>query len=336
MRPMAPPKKTLYQILGVARDASPEDIGLAHEMRMSDLENRTPPDPSTLALVQQAFEILSNPKRRAAYDSQLLTASEKAAAEQQGGAPDLEIGEDDEPKKKLPVVPIAVVAAVAVVAVFFALRSPTPRPPTPTADAPAPTAPPTAPPAAPPKLRNAAEVLADAAPSAGPLMVYAMSGAATPIGMALAIDQGTMVTTCHGIPAGGKMVVRVGKDQLPADLTITDEALDLCRLSVAGLTAPPFKLTPDEAKAGEKIVAVALDARGALATAEGTIKAVRKGKAGNLLEISTPIGANASGAGIFDQHGNLAGIATVPHDQGAGLHIAVPSTAIAQMRSRTK
>ena len=80
MAPMAPPKKTLYQILGVGRDATPTDIGLAHEMRMSDLQNRTPPDPSTLALVQQAFEILSNPKRRAAYDSQLLTASEKAAA----------------------------------------------------------------------------------------------------------------------------------------------------------------------------------------------------------------------------------------------------------------
>lgn len=329
MRPMAPPKKTLYQILGVGRDASSTDIGLAHEMRMSDLQNRTPPDPSTLALVQQAFEILSNPKRRAAYDSQLLTASEKAAAEQQGGTPDLEIGEEEEPKKKLPVVPIAVVAVVVIVALFFALRSPAPKPPEPVADAPKAAAPP------PPKMRNAAEVLADATPSAGPLMVYSMSGAATPIGMALAVDQGAMVTTCHGIPAGGKMVVRVGKEQLPADLTITDEALDLCRLSVAGLTTP-LKLAPDEAKAGDKIVAVALDAKGALVIAEGTIKAVRRGRSGNLLELSTPIGANASGAGIFDQHGKLVGIATVPNDQGTGVHIAIPSTAIAQMRSRTK
>ncbi len=327
---MAPPKKTLYQILGVARDASPEDIGLAYEMRMSDLQNRTPPDPSTLALVQQAFEILSNPKRRSAYDSQLLTASEKAAAEQQGGAPDLEIGEDDEPKKKLPIVPIAAVAVVAIVALFFALRSPAPKAPPLVAETPKPAAP------APPKTRNAAEVLADATPSAGQLMAYSMSGAASPVGMALAFDQGTMVTTCHGIPAGGKMVVRVGKEQLPADLTITDEALDLCRLSVAGLTAPPLKLAADEAKAEDRIVAVALDAKGALVTTEGTIKAVRKGKSGNLLELSTPIAANASGAGIFDQYGKLVGIATVPHEQGSGVHIAIPSTAIAQMRSRTK
>jgi S1-C subfamily serine protease len=185
-------------------------------------------------------------------------------------------------------------------------------------------------------MRNAAEVLADATPSAGPLMVYSMSGAATPIGMALAIDQGAMVTTCHGIPAGGKMVVRLGKEQLPADLTITDEALDLCRLSVAGLATPPLKLATDEAKAGDRIVAVALDAKGALVTAEGTIKAVRKGRSGDLFELSTPIAANASGAGIFDQYGKLVGIATVPHDQGTGVHIAIPSTAIAQMRSRTR
>ena len=329
---MAPPKKTLYQILGVARDATPTDIGLAHEMRMSDLQHRTPPDPSTLALVQQAFEILSNPKRRDAYDSQLLTASEKAAAEQQGGAPDLEIGEDEEPAKKLPIVPIAAVAVVVIVALFFVLRSPAPKPPEPVADASTPAAPP--PP--PPKMRNAAEMLADATPSAGPLMAYSMSGAATPIGMALAIDQGAMITTCHGIPAGGKMVVRVGKEQLPADLTITDEALDLCRLSVAGLTAPPLRLAADEARAGDKVVAVALDANGALVTAEGTIKAVRRGKSGNLLELSTPIGANASGAGLFDQYGKLVGIATVRHDQGTGVHIAIPATAMAQMRSRTK
>ena len=327
---MAPPKKTLYQILGVPRYATTEAIGLAHEMRMSDLQSRSPPDPSALALAQQAFEILSNPKRRAAYDAQLVTASEKAAAEQQGGSPDLEIGDAEEPKKKLPIVPIAIAAVLVIVVLFIALRPSSAPPPAQTLSASTVAKP------APPRLPSAAEVLAEAATSAGPLMVYSMSGTATPIGMALAIETGTMLTTCHAIPAGGKLVVRVGKEQLPADLTITDEALDLCRLSVAGLAAPPLKLAAEEAKAGDKIVAVSVDAKGALVTAEGTVKSVRKSTSGELLEISTPIGANTSGAGVFDQYGKLVGIATSPHDQGAGLHIAIPSTAIAQMRSRTK
>jgi hypothetical protein len=325
-----PAKKNLYQILGVPRDATPEAIGLAHEMRVSDLQSRQPPDPNAISLVQQAFEILSNPKRRAAYDSQLVTATEKAAVEQQGGAPDFEIGDDEPPKKKLPIVPIAIVAAVVAVALFIALRpSPAPKPAEPVAAA-KPAPPP------PPKTRGAAEVLADASTSSGQLMVYSMSGSASPIGMAVAIDTGTMVTTCHGIPAGGKLVVKVGKDQHPADLTITDEALDLCRLSVGELTTPPLKLAAEEAKAGDKVVAVSLDGKGALATAEGTVKGIRKTSTGSLLEITTPIAANASGAGIFDQYGKLVGIATTPHDLGPGIHLAIPAGSIAQMRSRTK
>src|SRR5258706_1459886 len=106
---MAQSKKTLYQILGVPRDASQIDIGLAHEMRAAELERRSPPDPSAQALVQQALEILSNPKRRAAYDAQLVTAAEKSAADEQA-TPDLEIGEDEPEKSKLPTIPLAIPA----------------------------------------------------------------------------------------------------------------------------------------------------------------------------------------------------------------------------------
>ena len=330
MPSMAPPKKTLYQILGVSRDASSTNIGLAHEMRVADLEQRVPPDPSGLALVKQAYEVLSNPNRRAAYDSQLLTASEKAAAEQQGTT-DFEIGEEPPPQKSKAVVAGIALAALAVVAALYLFLRPAPKPPPePVAAVPKAVAP------APPKVRNASEVLADAATSSGQLMVYSMSGAATPIGMAVSTEIGTMVTTCHGIPAGGKLVVRVGKEQLPADLTITDEALDLCRLSIAGFSTPPLKLAPEEAKAGDKIIVVGLDPKGALATTEGTVKGTRKTVAGNMIEITTPVGANASGAAVFDQFGKLVGIATTPHDQGANVHLAIPSTSIAQMRSRTK
>ena len=330
---MAPPKKTLYQILGVGRDANPVDIGLAHEMRMAELDRKVPPDPSASALVQQAFEILSNPKRREAYDAQLVTAAEKAAAEQQAGAPDLEIGEEEPPKRKLPVVPIAIGAAIAVAVLYVTLRpheAPRAPAPEPVAEAPKPAPPP------PPKERTAPEILGNATTSTGQLMVYSMSGAATPIGMATGVDTGTMVTTCHAIPAGGKLVVRVGKEQHPADLTITDEALDLCRLALPGFTTPPVGVAAEDPKAGDKVYTLGLDAKGGLAVSEGTVKAVRKARAGNLLEISTPVAASGSGAGVFDAYGKLVGIATAPHDQGANLHIAIPATAIAQMRSRTK
>jgi S1-C subfamily serine protease len=330
---MAVGKKTLYQILGIQRDANQLDIGLGYEKRMAQMQRMVPPDPSASALVQQAYEILSNPARREAYDQQLLTLAEKKAAAEQA-APDFEIGEEEAPKKKLPVA--AIVAGVVVLAVilFFVFRSgDAPKHVEPVAEAPK-AAPPPPPP--PPKVRTAAEILADVAAAGGPLSSYSMSGSTQAIGVAIATEPGTMITTCHGIPAGGKLVVLVGKNQLPADLTITDEALDLCRLSVTGSGVRFLKASTDEAKAGDKIVTVGLNAKGELAAAEGTVKGLRKDPAGNVIEITTPIGATSSGAGVFDAYGRLIGIATAPHAYGAGANVALPASWLTQMRSRTK
>ena len=332
MPSMAFPKKTLYEILGVPRDANESDIGYAHDRRVSELRRILPPDPSAQALVQQAFEILSDAKRRAAYDAQLVTVAERNAAAEQS-TPDLEIGEEEKPLPRLPWIPLGIVAVIIVAGlVFVARKSEAPKP----AAAPVAEAPKPAPPPPPPRARSAAEVLGSAATSTGAVMVYSMSGSATPIGLGTAIEAATMVTPCHAIPAGGKLVVRVGKEQLPADLTITDEALDLCRLSVPGHTTPPLKLAPEDPKVGDKIYTLGLDAGGQITAAEGTVKALRKGAAGPLIEISTPVPATASGGGVFDQYGNLLGIATARHDQGPGVNVAISAASIAQMRSRTK
>jgi hypothetical protein len=322
---MAHPKKTLYEILGVDRDANPLDIGLAHERRVKEMQRAVPPDPSAEALIQQAFEVLSDQKRRAAYDAQLLTAAERTAAAEQATT-DLEI-EAEEPKRKLSPLHLGGIAVVCAVIAFFAFK---PAPEAPQPEKVVVAAKPAPPP--PPKPRTALEVLGNSATSIGRVMVYSMSGSATQIGLAVSTEPATMITTCHAIAAGGKLVVRVGKDQFPADLTITDEALDLCRLSLPGFATPPLKLSTEEPKAGDRIYTLSLDGKGDITSAEGTVKAIR----GNLIEISTPIAADATGAGVFDQYGALLGIATAPHDQGANVHLAIPSSAIAQMRSRTK
>ena len=334
MAAMAQPKKTLYQILGVSRDASQADIGLAHEMKSAEVQRANPPDANAVSLVNHAREILCNPARRAAYDVSLVSAAEKDAAAQLAHAPDLELdgpGEDDERKRKLRLGAMIGGVALILVVLFFAVRpkAPAPAPIAPVAEAPKPAPPP------PPKLRTASEVLADAMTSGGQLMSYSMSGAATPVGIALAIEPGQMVTTCHGLPAGSKLVVKVGAQMHPADLNITDEELDLCRLSVAGLTTPPLKLAAEDAKAGDKIFAVGVDAKGELAAVEGTVSQVRTTARGKVLEVSMPIAAGASGAGIFNQQGQLVGIATTPHAFGAGLNIALPISWVAEMRSRS-
>ena len=48
---MATQKKTLYEILGVPRDANDLDIGLAYKRRKAELARAVPPDPGAQSFV---------------------------------------------------------------------------------------------------------------------------------------------------------------------------------------------------------------------------------------------------------------------------------------------
>src|SRR5262249_8665573 len=151
---------------------------------------------------QQAHEILSNEKRRAAYDASRVTAAEKDAARQQAAAPDLEIeGEEEEPSRPKWMFPAIGAVVVLIVAGYFVMRSKAPPPaenPEPVAEAPKPAPPP------PPKPLTSDQMLATLSRAAGPLMSYDMSGNGVPVGIAVSYDPGTVVTTCHGLSAGAK------------------------------------------------------------------------------------------------------------------------------------
>lgn len=335
MAAMAQGKRTLYEILEVPPDAEADDIAHAHERKVLEIKRSEKFDPNAATLVKQAFEVLSDAKRRAAYDASMVAARERAAAHAQA-VTDLDLSADadaDDRSRKMKM--LGLVGGMAVIfAVLFLVFRPHPAPPPPPAPEPAAEAKPAPPP--PPKLRSASEVTADASTSTGQVLSYSMSGTATPLGMAVEVETGQMVTTCHGIPAGSKLVVRVGKESMPADLTITDEALDLCRLSIPGFTTPPLKVATEDAKAGDKVYVVAVNDKGEMAATEGKVNQLRATPAGQVLELSVPVAANGSGGGVFNDKGQLVGITTTPHGFGAGLHIALPVSWLAEMRSRAK
>ena len=332
MAPMAGQKKNLYEILGVARDANSLDIGLAYQRRTAELQRAVPPDPGAQSFVHQAHEILSNPQRRTAYDASLVTAAEKAAASEQQ-EPDLvlESGQDEAKPKNKYLIPGIVAGVVILFLIILAMRSgnapEAPRP------APVVVAPPAPPPPA-PKPMGPEQILPAAVMSVGRVMSYEMSGRAVPLGMALATEPGTMITTCHGIPGGSQLVVRVGAESNSANLTVTDEMLDLCKLAVAGLNTRPLVIAPDEPRPGDKVFALGANAKGDFALTEGTVKVLRPSPRGKVIEISVPIAAGGSGGAVFDTYGRLVGIATTPHSYGAGMQIALPAAWIAEMRTR--
>src|SRR5258708_31270192 len=280
-----------------------------------------------------ARDTLIDPKRRAAYDATLVTAAEKAEAASQ--APDLiveaDADEEEDSSTRKKVIPLVVVAVVALIALTLWVKGGhPPEPPKEQAEAAAPPPPP--PP--PPKAMKAEDILAASMRAFGRVQSFDMSGSATPVALALAVEPGAMVTTCHGVSAGSQIVVAVGREQLSATLTIADEVLDLCKLAVSGLTTQPLAIAAEEAKPEDRVYALGANAKGEYALTEGTVKQVRVIPAGKALELSMPIAPSASGGAVFDKYGKLVAIATT--GPGAGGQLAIPASWIAAMGTRPK
>jgi len=328
-------KKTLYDILGVPRDAMTIDVGLAYEKRLAELQRMVPQDPSALALLHEAHEVLSDAKRRAAYDAALVTAQEKALAKEQAAAPDLVLEpEADEGRRRTRIPPIGIAMGVvaALILLFFALPSRTPEAPAPSHPAEVP-----APPPPPPQPKPAKDVLAQSLASVGTVQGVEMSGRAVHLGLAFAIEPGAMVTTCHGIRAGSELVVTVAGENHSATLAVTDELLDLCRLSVTPPVKAPLALAPVEAKPGDRVYVLGANAAGQLALAEGEVKAIVPDPRGPMLQLSVPVAAGDSGGAVFDPYGKVLGIATTARAHGgAAPGLGAPASWIAQMRSRER
>jgi len=341
MAPMASRKQSLYEILGVPREATTQDIDLAYDRLRAQMAESGSTDSSAMAMLREAHALLRDPKRRAAYDASLAAANAKAPASappaeaqpQAARVPDeataevAETGSDERPKPPWIAIGIGIVVLLGVI--VWATRPHKPE----TAERHTEAAPGTlvAPPPAPAK-KGGLEIIAEASMSGGQVLSYSMSGEAIPIGLAISTETGTMITTCHGLPAGAKLVVRVQGASYPADLILTDEVFDLCKLQVANFTTPPVKVAKADAKAGDAIFAVGADQAGKLAATEGTVKRILDTTEGKLIELSMPVGQYSSGGGIFNDAGELVGISIYQHR--SGLSIAYPASWIAQMKSR--
>src|SRR5476649_2087989 len=69
---MAQDKKTLYDVLGVSRDAKVTDINRAYNRIRADQQKETAaPDARLLAMAKVAYDTLSDPDRRDEYDRAL-------------------------------------------------------------------------------------------------------------------------------------------------------------------------------------------------------------------------------------------------------------------------
>ena len=335
-------KRTLYDILGVDRDANAIDIGIAYKARIDALNRNPGADPNEVNLVHEAYHVLCMPNERAAYDAKLITMAEKAAAKQLAQSPDLVLEPDEEeapPAWKNKYVLTGGALLLAFLA-FWMMRSP-PKPPAqivaqrelrPPAES-RPAAPAVE---APLVARSAEELFSMLSRSTARITVHDVSGRAVGLGSGVVTGIGTVITNCHVATAGGSLTVKVGADQFSASVEVADEEYDLCRLSVMGLTAPAVTIgTAESLKTGQKVYAIGSPQGLELTISDGIVSGMRNLPQGRVIQTTAPISPGSSGGPLFDAYGRLVGIMTFQHRSGQNLNFAVPADWIADMRSRS-
>ena len=344
--PPAPARKrTLYDILGVERDANAIDIGIAYKARLEALNRNPGADPNEVNLVHEAYHVLCMPNERAAYDAKLITMAEKAAAKQSAQSPDLVLEPEDGPppawKNKYVLTGGAILLAFLA---YWMTRSP-PRPAPqvvaqrelrPTEASRATTAAPAREAPAAPVAKGAEELFTLLSRSTARITVHDISGRAVGLGSGVVTGVGTVITNCHVATASGSLTVKVGAEQFSASVEVADEEFDLCRLSVLGLTAPAVTIgTAESLKTGQKVYAIGSPQGLELTISDGIVSGMRDLPQGRVIQTTAPISPGSSGGPLVDAYGRLVGIMTFQHRSGQNLNFAVPADWIASMRSRS-
>ncbi|HUL94821.1 MAG TPA: hypothetical protein VLT89_02360 [Usitatibacter sp.] len=286
-------QKTLYDVLGVSRDAKATDIGHAASRIQATMRREDwIPDPRFEAQFKVAIETLSDPARRDAYDATLRarTASRKSRAPLAGG----------------------IAAAVVVLAAggyWFAGRHG----------------------AAAPKPLAREEVLQAVGPYVGELKGALMSGEVRPIGEAVVVAEDQMATTCKGFMPGATLTMKVGDYSTQASLARVDETLDVCVLAVPSM-GTAVKLRQGLPASREEMHAVVIDGSGKPQVRQASISGFIDDPKGTMMQVRSAVPL-PNGTPVFDSQAQLAGIVTSPHAYGEGLIVALPASRILEARN---
>jgi serine protease Do len=328
-------KRTLYDILGIPADAGPEQILLAYKQHTQGpaAEHMSSDE---RALLKEAFSVLSHPGRRSAYDASLARQPETVRF-----APPAENVFDSEPSRRWP---LWLVGGLIVVGIIYAWQS---RKSTPTAPAPVVVdrvvivngqpQPQTDQMAvlAPSSAMSSEDLFALLAPSTALVLATNKATGRYSQGSGVVIDQGTLVTNCHVTNDATDIEVRIGGETYSARVDVADREFDLCRLTVAGLSAPAVKIgSVSSVRTGQKVLALGAPKGLELTFSEGIVSSLRDVDDGTIIQTTAPISPGSSGGGLYSASGELVGIITLTHKFGQNLNFAVPADWIGQMQDR--
>ncbi len=345
--------RTLYDILGVAGDASPGEISSAFASRQAELQGRGDAARDALMALQEAHRILGNPDRRRKYEATLATQAARAA-------PPRPVSPRGNSRTLLAV---AVVAGVVGFAAWKMKPDPSPEPsptpprvarsadepsprdlkPTPEEEAPGAAAPAASPPPVPPpvvpegRALSPADLYAVYWPSVVRVTTADANGRFLGQGSGVVTARGTAVTHCHNLKGAHRITVRDGGTDRSAVVSLADAQLDLCNLRVSQFDARvPQVGSLANVRTGQRVYAIGAPWETERALAEGIVSSLHDAGKGVVIQISTPVPPSWDGGALFSTDGQLIGILTARHELGKGINLAVPADWLAKMEPRSE
>ena len=345
------PRRTLYDILGLAPDASFVDVQAAFREKIAHARDAGAPA-EAVAELREAYQVLATPERRREYDESIAPPVRAAPARRPEPAP--ERVEHTGGASKLTYGVPAAIAAVAVIGwimrgepreevvvaqppiVLETREAAPPRAPAREAAAkreePAEAERPAVTQAA---TRSAEDLFAEVSPSIVRVLASDGSGRVLRQGSGVVLGPGRALTNCHVALGAGQLAVKSGAATYEAVVDVADEELDLCRMRVTGLDAPGASLADGDAvRTGQRVYAIGAPMGLELTISEGIVSSLREVSHGKVIQTTAPVSPGSSGGGLFDAEGRVVGIVTFQHRDGQNLNFALPADWVGRMRER--
>lgn len=264
--------RTLYEVLGITRNAKPYEIERAYRKLRAEMQKETAaPDPRHGVIVQNAYDVLSDPVRRESYDA-TLRAPVKALRRAQAS-----------PRFRAAVAAGGLVVALLVA--WFAFRPEERQRP-----------------------RDIREIAQAASLAVGRVQGIDVAGSITPLGLAFAIDKGALATNCAGLTPTSQIVVGFAQRKVPARVATIYQKDEVCRLAADGMGSWPLAIAPALPYAGQKVYATQLSSAGQLSLIDGHV--LRVAGVGGLvtIEVGGPASSQLAGGPLLDTQGRVLGV----------------------------
>ena len=145
-----------------------------------------------------------------------------------------------------------------------------------------------------------------------------LTGKGGPVGLAFAIDENLVATTCNGITPMSQLTLFWPPRTVPAQVAQIDSKLGVCKLSAFGIGARPLVVTAANPAVGEDVYATKMNPAGVVTLVHAKVTRVTGSGDGKIVEISVKVQPEMQGSPVMNAQGRVIGVAVLPDPAGRG------------------